>query len=88
MRAIRQMPDDKLDWSIPIRKRTMREFTHHIFSHHIMDLIQEKSLGIDESPEIALDTYASFQDIANYGRTVIDMFRSESSHKDLSASSE
>lgn len=79
------MPNDKLEWSIPIRKRTMREFTHHIFSHHILDLIREKNSNTDKSPEAGFSNYMSFQNIADYGRTVLDMFRSWSSQQDLNS---
>ncbi len=75
-RAVRQMPDDKLKYSIPGRARPMNELTYHIFNRIKSD-IEEFTTGIapPRSPE-AGRAYTSFRDIADYGRTVIEQYRS------------
>lgn len=82
--ALRQMPDEKLDWSIPKRKRPMRAFGLNIFGH-ALSIIEVRSTDAPEGPEVSSDSYTSFQDIADYGRTVIEKFRAWASQQDLDA---
>ncbi len=82
-RAVRQMPDEKLDWSIPKRKRPMREFTCHIFNH-VQNAMEELSGGgVSARPDVLARSYTSFQDIADYGRSIIEQYRSWTSKQDL-----
>jgi hypothetical protein len=82
-RAVRQMPDDKLDWTAPDRDRPMREFAYHIF---LMVRNTIRALSTGATPEGA-DTegrsYSSFQEIAGFGGTVIDEFKEWSATPDL-----
>ena len=82
--ALRQMPDEKLDWSIPKRKRPMRAFGLNIFAH-ALSIIEVRSSDAPEGPEVSSDSYTSFQDIADHGRTVIEKFRAWASQQDLDA---
>lgn len=84
-RAVRQMPDDGLDWTAPDRDRPMREFAYHIF---LMVRNTIRALSTGATPEGA-DTegrsYSSFQEIAEFGGTVIDDFKGWSANPDLDA---
>ena len=73
-RAVRQMPDDCLDWTAPDRDRPMREFTYHIFVrvHNIIQGLITNVYPI-ESDSIGR-TYSSFKNIADYGGTVIEEY--------------
>ncbi|MFC1987123.1 hypothetical protein ACFLVH_01030 [Chloroflexota bacterium] len=80
--ALRQMPDEKLDWSIPKRKRPMRSFCLHIFSH-ALSIIEGRRADNSGRPEVSSDSYNSFQDIADHGRIVIEKFRAWASQQQL-----
>ncbi len=81
-RAVRQMPDEKLDWSIPQRKRPMREFTYHIFSH-ALSIIEEWGTNVPAESEVTINGYTSFRDIADYGKTIIEKYRAWASKQNL-----
>lgn len=80
--AVRQMPDEKLDWSIPQRKRPMRDFTHHIFSH-ALSIIEGRGTDVPVGFEVTISSYTSFRDIADYGKTVIEKYYAWASKQDL-----
>ncbi|MFC2065701.1 DinB family protein [Chloroflexota bacterium] len=84
-RAVRQMPDEKLNWTAPNRNRPMCEFAYHIFMV-VQNIMKGFSIGI-AFPEFDLTgrSYTSFQDIAEHGRTVIDQYRDWASKQDLDA---
>jgi len=74
-RVVRQMPDEKLGWTMPNRARPMREFTYHIFTV-VQNTIEERSSEITSTRSgIKANTFTSFQDIAEYGRSVIEQYR-------------
>lgn len=81
--AIRQMPGERLDWSIPERKRTMREFTHHIFSHVVMAMANQLSYRDLEQTSSGYTKYMSFKQIADYGITIIGQFQDWAVKQDL-----
>ena len=84
-RAVRQMPNDKLDWTAPGRARPMSELTYHIFTR-VKNTLGELTTGV--APSRSYDTgraHTSFQDIADYGRTVIEQYRSWASKQVLDA---
>ncbi len=82
--VVRQMPDEKLDWAAPQRKRSMREFTQHIFVH-ALSLMVERINDVQAWPEVKMDSHADFQSIADYGKTVITKFRTWAQLQDLDA---
>jgi hypothetical protein len=82
-RAIRQMPDEKMDWSIPQRQRPMREFTYHIFSH-VLSIIEEGNINKSAESRDITGGYASFRDIADYGRSVTGKYRAWASKQEFS----
>ncbi|MBI2986949.1 MAG: DinB family protein [Deltaproteobacteria bacterium] len=83
--AVRQMPDEKLEWAISKRERSMRHFTYHVFWRVEVDL-EELGTGVAPTRSDAhVRSHASFQDIADYGRTVIEHYRAWSSRQDLDA---
>ena len=77
-RVVRQMPDDKLDWTAPDRDRPMREFAYHIFNN-VHAIIQGINTGVfpprSDSTDASGRSYNSFQHIADYGGTVIEELR-------------
>ena len=81
-RAVRQMPDEKLEWSIPQRKRPMREFTLNIFSH-ALSIIEERGIDTPVESEVTINCYASFRDIADYGKTIIEKYCAWASKQNL-----
>ena len=84
-RAVRQMPDDKLDWTAPDRDRPMREFAYHIFMK-AQRTMEEFSTGVvSPGSDLMGRSYASFQDIADYGRTIIEQYRTWAPKQDLDA---
>jgi glutaredoxin 3 len=83
--AIRQMPDKWLDWSVPERNRTMREFTYHIFSHVLMAMASQPSNHFLEPASSIISVYTSFQQIADYGKTIIDQYRDWMLKQDFNA---
>ena len=86
-RAIRQMPDDKLDWRAPDRDRPMREFTYHI-SRMIRSTIRGLQTGVYETPGSADEeglTYNSFQGIAEFCGTVTEEYKAWASKQDIGA---
>lgn len=73
-RALRQMPDDKLDYRAPDRDRPMREFGYHIF-RMIQRTIQGVETGVFALEDAAtIDrpglSYESFGLIADFGAEV------------------
>ena len=74
-RAVRQMPADKLTWSAPGRARPMNELTYHVFTR-VKYAIEEFTTGVP-SPRAydAGRSYTNFQDIADFGRTIIEQYR-------------
>ena len=84
-RAVRQMPDDKLDWAAPDRDRPMREFAYHIFMM-VQNTMEEISTGVAPARSDFIGrSYISFQDIADYGRTVIEQYRTWAPKQDVDA---
>ena len=81
--AIRQMPDEQLDWSVPERKRTMREFTYHIFNHVTLAMASQSSIRELEPTSSLCSVYTSFQQIADHGKTVIAQFREWVAQQDI-----
>lgn len=81
-RVVRQMPDDKLDWAIPGRSRPLSELAYHIFAR-VENIMEELATGSALSRSDASGgTYASFQEIAGYGRKVTEEFCSWASQQD------
>ena len=81
--AVRQMPDEKLEWAISLRDRSMRHFTYHVFWRVKVDM---QALGTGVAPErsdAAVRSYARFQDVADFGRTVIEEYRAWASKQNL-----
>ena len=79
--AVRQMPNEKLEWAISMRDRSMRHFTYHVFWRVKVDM---QALGTGVAPErsdAAVRSYASFQDVADFGRTVIEQYRAWASQQ-------
>ncbi|MBI4339435.1 MAG: DinB family protein [Chloroflexi bacterium] len=73
-RAVRQMPDDKLDWSAPDRERPMREFTYHIFSvtlNSVRGLSRGQYAAMDDAPG---RSFTSFQAVADYGKQSVEEY--------------
>ena len=84
-RAIRQMPDDKLDWTAPDRDRPMREFAYHIF-WMVRNTVRAFSTGAAPTGSDAEGrAYGSFSEIADFGGTVIDEYKGWSASPDLDA---
>ena len=86
-RAIRQMPEDKLDYKAPDRDRPMREFGYHIF-RNIQRTIQAIDTGVfplEDQATMGLPgrSFQSFQDIAQFGGEVISEFQSWVPKQDL-----
>ena len=79
-RAIRQMPDDKLDYKAPDRDRPMREFGYHIFRNiqRTMGAIDTGVFPLEDQAamDLAGRSFQSFQDIARFGDEVISEYRS------------
>ena len=84
-RVVRQMPNDKLGWAVPGRERPMNEFAYHVFSQ-VGNIIEEMATGAAPSSSDPIGrSYTSFQDIADYGRTVVERYRDWASQQDLEA---
>jgi len=74
-RAIRQMPDDRLDWSAPDRDRPMREFTYHIFTvtmNSVRGLTSGQYPPMNDAPG---RDFTSFQTVADYGHRLVDEYK-------------
>ncbi|MBI2171675.1 MAG: DinB family protein [Chloroflexi bacterium] len=74
-RAVRQMPDDKLDWTAPDRNRPMREFTYHIFTvtmNSIRGLSSGQYARMDDAPGLS---FTSFKAIADYGHQMVEEYK-------------
>lgn len=74
-RAVRQMPEDKLDWSAPDRERPMREFTYHIFTvtiNAIRGLSKGEYPPMDDLPG---RSFTSFKAIADYGKQAVEEYK-------------
>jgi hypothetical protein len=80
-RAIRQMPDDKLEWHIPKRKRTMKEASQNVF-FHVITVLEKRDI-IDLESTYPKPEYTSFQQIAGWGRKVGEEFHNWASQQDL-----
>ena len=73
--AIRQMPDDKLDWSAPDRDRPMREFTYHIFTvtmNTVRGLVSGQYTPMNDAPGRG---FTSFQAVADYGHRLVEEYK-------------
>lgn len=81
--AVRQMPNELLNWSVPERNRTMREFTHHIFNHVTMAMADHPNDRGLKQISSEYTSYRSFKQIADYGETVIEIFRFWAAKQDL-----
>jgi len=84
-RAVRQMPDEKLDWSIPGRKRPMRVLACHIFMHARSAMSVHSATLPTTASAVDVSSYTTFKAIADYGHTIIDEYRSWVSKQDLDA---
>ena len=74
-RAVRQMPDDKLDWRVPGRDRPMSEFAYHIFDEAHT---RTRTLETGEIPPRTHEQgrlYKSFAAIADYGHGIVEEYR-------------
>lgn len=74
-RAIRQMPDDKLDWSAPDRDRPMREFTYHIFTvtlNTVRGLSSGQFAPMNDAPG---RDFPSFTAVADYGHKLVEEYK-------------
>ena len=81
--AVRQMPNEKLEWAISMRDRSMRHFTYHVFWRVKVDM---QALGTGVAPErsdAVIRSFARFEDIADFGRTVIEQYRAWASKQNL-----
>ncbi len=84
-RTIRQMPDDKLDWTLPERDRPMSEFTYHIFKE-----AEDRSLALERGDHVSSGheagrAYKSFQDIADFAAGVVERYKTWASRQDAAA---
>ena len=73
-RALRQMPDEHLDYTAPDRDRPMREFGYHIF-HMIRRTMRGVETGVfpmedQATMDLPGRSYESFAQIADYGAEV------------------
>jgi hypothetical protein len=85
--AVRQMPNEKMDWAraIPKRERSMRQFIYHIFRLVEYDM-EELGAGVAPSmSDILVRSHSSSREIADYGRTVIERYRAWAPKLDLDA---
>jgi hypothetical protein len=84
-RAVRQMPDDTLDWTAPDRDRPMRQFVYHIF---MVSRTSMRGLAAGEYEEWSDTTgpsYGSFREIADFGRSVVDEYTAWVAQQDAQA---
>jgi hypothetical protein len=84
-RAVKQLPDDKLEWTAPGRDRPLRDLTHHVFlrvRHTILGI----STGVyPPEPKEAARTYTNFRSIADFGEEIIRDYWAWSKRQDLDA---
>ena len=83
--TVRQMPADKLNWSAPGRARPLTEIAYHIFIR-VQRSMQE--ITTDVATPISPGAgrfYTNFQDIADFGKTVIEQYRAWVSQADAEA---
>ncbi|MBI4331051.1 MAG: DinB family protein [Chloroflexi bacterium] len=73
--AVKQMPDGLLEWSIAQRQRPMRELAHHVFAIVSRTVEDLRAGGVPATWDTAAPPGAGFQDIADYGETVLDQVR-------------
>ena len=82
-RAVKQLPDEKLDWKAAGRDRPLRDLTCHIFlrvRHTILGI----STGVyPPEPKEAARNYTKFQSIADFGEEVIRDYWAWSKGQDL-----
>ena len=73
------MPDDKLDYKAPDRDRPMREFAYHIFRmmQRTMTAIETGVFPMEDQATMDLPgrSFNSFQEIADFGGTVIKEYQ-------------
>jgi hypothetical protein len=61
----------------------MREFTYHIFSHVLITMESQPSTSFLEPASSTISVYTRFQQIADYGKTIIDQYRDWMAKQDL-----
>ena len=89
LRAIRQMPEDKLDFKAPDRDRPMREFGYHIF-RNIQRTTQAVNTGVFPMEDQATQdlpgrSFQSFEEIARFGDEVLRDYRDWAPKQDAEA---
>jgi hypothetical protein len=84
-RAVRQIPDERLDWSVPGRKRPMRELACHIFMHARSAMSGHGATLPTTASAVDASSYATFKAIADYGHAISEEYRSWASKQDLDA---
>lgn len=74
-RSVRQMPDDKLNWTAPDRDRPMSQFVYHVFrwGERTMEAVDSGVYAPVMDDEIGL-SYESFQDLADFGTQVLERY--------------
>ena len=87
LRAIRQMPEDKLDFKVPDRDRPMREFGYHIF-RNIQRTMQAINTGVFPMEDQATQdlpgrSFQSFEEIAGFGEEVLRDYRDWAPKQDV-----
>lgn len=81
-RAMRQMPEDKLEWAIPMRKRPMRELAVNIY-WHALTAIEERAAA--DAAIARVESKAGFEEIADWGHGVLLEFRRWAKRQDMDA---
>ena len=87
LRAVRQMPEDKLDYQAPDRDRPMREFGYHIF-RNIQRTMQAINTGVFPMEDQATQdlpgrSFQSFEEIAAFGDEVLRDYRGWAPEQDV-----
>jgi hypothetical protein len=67
------MPDPK-------RMKTVRT-SYHIFSHHALNIMEDHGVNLPAEPAGITNSYTSFQNIADYGLTIISQIRAWASQQ-------
>ena len=85
-RAVRQMPDDKLNWTAPDRDRPMSQFVYHVFrwGERTMEAVDSGVYAPVMDDEVGL-SYESFQDLADFGTQVLERYFEWSANQALVA---
>jgi hypothetical protein len=89
LRAIQQMPKDKLDYKAPDRDRPMREFGYHVF-RNIQRTTQAINTGVfpmedQASQDLPGRSFQSFEEIASFGEEVLRDYRDWATKQDMDA---